>query len=235
MAIGLGTVAGNVQREQGLQGFADYLKFAFDQGHFFWDTADSYKNHAHIKEALKSVPREKVTILTKIDVRTAAESKVDLERFRQELGTDYIDIVLLHGVRTPNWTEERQGAMEVLSEAREKGIIRTHGVSIHSLEALQLAAKTPWVHVQMLGMNQLGLRMPSTDITACIESMREAKAAGKGTIGMKILGEGRMVNYIDQALRFALRIDCMDAFTIGAANRNELADLIKRVPAAATA
>ena len=65
--------------------------------------------------------------------------------------------------------------------------------------------------------------------------MREAKAAGKGTIGMKILGEGRMVNYIDQALRFALRIDCMDAFTIGAANRNELADLIKRVPAAATA
>ena len=92
-----------------------------------------------LKEALKSVPREKVTILTKIDVRTAAESKVDLERFRQELGTDYIDIVLLHGVRTPNWTEERQGAMEVLSEAREKGIIRTHGVSIHSLEALQFA------------------------------------------------------------------------------------------------
>jgi len=41
LAIGLGTNAGNVQRELGLQGVADYLKYAFDQGQFFWDTADA--------------------------------------------------------------------------------------------------------------------------------------------------------------------------------------------------
>ena len=58
MAIGLGTNAGNVQREMGLQGAADYLKFAFDQGQFFWDTGDAYKTHFHIRQALKSVPRE---------------------------------------------------------------------------------------------------------------------------------------------------------------------------------
>jgi 1-deoxyxylulose-5-phosphate synthase len=235
MAIGLGTNSGNAQREMGLQGFADYLKFAFDQGLFFWDTSDSYKNHGHIKEALKGVPREKVTILTKSDVRTAAEMKADLERFRQELGTDYIDIVLLHAVRTPNWTEERKGAMDVLSEAYAKGIVKTHGASIHSLEALQLAAKTPWCRVQLQGINPIGARMPSADVDACIASMRDAKAAGKGMMGMKILGEGRMRDSIDVALRFALGINCMDCFTIGAANRTELADLIKRVPASSLA
>ena len=231
MAIGLGTHAGNVQRELGLRGVADYLNFAFDQGQFFWDTADAYKTHPHIKEALKGVPREKVTILTKTDVHTADEMKKDLDRYRQELGTDYIDIVLLHGVRSPNWPEERKGVMDVLSEAREKGIIRTHGVSVHSLEALQLAAKTRWVRVQLQAINPAGFRMDSTNTDTVIAAMRQSKAAGKGVIGMKILGEGRLRDRVDQALRFALGIDCLDCFTIGAANRGELQDLIKRVPA----
>jgi predicted aldo/keto reductase-like oxidoreductase len=231
LAIGLGTNAGNVQRELGLQGVADYLKYAFDQGQFFWDTADAYKTHPHVKEALKSIPREKVTILTKTDVRTtAADMKVALDRYRQELGTDYIDIVLLHGMHTPNWPEEMKGVMDVLSEAREKGIVKTHGVSIHSLEALQTAAKTPWCRVHLQGINFAGVRMDSTDPAVIVAALRQSKAAGKGIIGMKVLGEGRLKDRIDDSLRFALGLDCLDCFTIGAANRDELADLIRRVP-----
>jgi predicted aldo/keto reductase-like oxidoreductase len=231
MAIGLGTYAGNLQRQLGLQGVADYLNFAFDQGQFFWDTADAYKTHPHIKQALKSVPRDKVTILTKTDVHTAAEMKKDLDRYRQELGTDYIDIVLLHAVRSPKWPEELKGVMDVLSEAREKGIIRTHGASIHSLEALQWAAKTPWCRVQLQAINLAGVRMDSTNANTVIAAMRQSKAAGKGVMGMKILGEGRLRDRLDPALRFALGIDCLDCFAIGAANRGELRDLIQRVPA----
>src|SRR5271157_70808 len=229
MAIGLGTNAGNVQRELGLQGVADYLNFAFDQGQFFWDTADAYKTHPHIKQALKSVPREKVTILTKTDVRTAADMKAHLDRYRQELGTDYIDIVLLHGMRSPKWPEEFQGVMDVLSEAREKGIVRTHGASIHSLAALQLAAKTPWCRVQLQGINHAGVRMDSRDPAEVVAALRQSKAAGKGVMGMKVLGEGALRDRIDETLRFVLGLDCVDCFTIGAANRDELADTIRRV------
>jgi aryl-alcohol dehydrogenase-like predicted oxidoreductase len=232
MAIGLGTNAGNVQREMGLGGVADYLKFAFDQGQFFWDTADAYKTHPHIKEALKSVPREKVTILTKTDVRTnAADMRAALDRYRQELGTDYIDILLLHGSHTDNWPEEMKPIMDVLSEAREKKIIRTHGTSIHSLGALQTAAKTPWCKVQLQGINQAGVRMDSTDVSTVVASLRASKKAGIGVMGMKILGEGRLKDRLDETLHFALNLDCLDCFTIGAANRQELADLIKRVEA----
>jgi predicted aldo/keto reductase-like oxidoreductase len=231
MAIGLGTNAGNVQRELGLQGVADYLKFAFDQGQFFWDTADAYKTHPHVKQALKSIPREQVTILTKTDVRTTADAmKVALDRYRQELGTDYIDIVLLHGMGAPNWPTQMKPVMDVLSEAKEKGIVRTHGASIHSLDALKMAAKTPWCQVHLQGINVAGVRMDSTNVAEIVAALRQSKAAGKGVLGMKILGEGRLVGRIDETLRFVLGLDCLDCFTIGAANRDELADLIRRIP-----
>ncbi len=231
MAVGLGTNAGNVQREMGLQGVADHLKFAFDQGQFFWDTADAYKTHPHVKQALKSIPREKVTILTKTDVRTnGADMKAALDRYRLELGTDYIDIVLFHGMRSPNWPTEMKPMMDVLSEAKEKGIVRTHGASIHSLDAMKMAAKTPWCQVHLQGINVAGVRMDSTNVAEVVAVLRESKANGKGVIGMKVLGEGSLVGRIDETLRFVLGLDCLDCFTIGAANRGELADLIRRIP-----
>jgi len=231
LAVGTGTKGGSIQRQLGIPGLADLLQFGYDQGLFFWDTADGYQTHPHVREALKRVPREKVTILTKTRARTAEEMRTTLDRFRQELGTDYLDIVLLHAVRTPTWPEERKGAMEVLAEAREKGTVRTHGVSIHSLEALETAAKTPWVRVELARINPAGMLMDSDPATV-VQVLRRTKAAGKGIIGMKILGEGGLRDRVDEALRYALSLECLDCFTIGPANRQELSDLIKRIPAA---
>ncbi len=234
LAIGTGTKGGRPQRELGIQGLADVLHFGYDQGVFFWDTADSYKTHPHVKEALTRVPREKVTLLTKTRAQTAEQMRADLDRFRVELGVDYLDIVLLHALRTPNWPEERKGAMEVLAEAREKGIVKTHGCSCHSLEALETAARTPWVRVDLARINPAQLLMDA-DPDTVIKVLRRMKAAGKGVIGMKILGEGGLRNRVDEALRFALSLDCVDCFTIGPENRQELADLLKRIPAASEA
>jgi len=205
------------------------------RGSFFWDSADAYKTHPHIKQGLKGLPREKVTILTKTDVHTAEAMKADLDRYRQELGTDYIDIVLLHGMRSPNWTTEMKGVMDVLSEAKEKKIIRSHGASIHSLDAMKLAAKTPWCEIHLQGINHAGIRMDSTNVAEVVAVFQESKKNGKGVMGMKVLGEGRLRDQIDKTLGFVLGLDCLDCFTIGAANRNELSDLIKRVPAASVA
>jgi predicted aldo/keto reductase-like oxidoreductase len=161
--------------------------------------------------------------------------QVALDRYRQELGTDYIDIVLLHGMGAPNWTTQMKPVMDVLSEAKEKKIIRTLGASIHSLDAMKLAARSPWCSVHLQGINHAGIRMDSTNVAEVVAVLRESKANGKGILGMKILGEGRLRDQIDKTLGFVLGLDCLDAFTIGAANRDELADLIKRIPAASAA
>jgi aryl-alcohol dehydrogenase-like predicted oxidoreductase len=229
LAIGTGTRGGTVQRHLGVHGLADLLHFGYDQGLVFWDSADAYQTHPHLKEALKRIPREKVTILTKTRAQTAEAMRADLDRFRREVGTDYFDIVLLHAVTSANWPDERAGAMEVLSEAHQKGIVRTHGVSCHSVEALKTAARTSWVHVDLARINPIGVNM-DTEPGEVVTILRAMKAAGKGVIGMKILAEGVMRDRVEQSLSYALSLDCLDCFTIGAANRQELADLIQRIP-----
>lgn len=234
LAIGTGTKGGSIQRQLGIQGLADMLHFGYDEGLFFWDTADGYRTHPHVAEALKRVPREKVAILTKTRARTADQMRADLDRFRKELGTEYLDIVLLHALSTPTWPDERRGAMEVLAEARQKGIVRTYGVSCHSLEALQTAAREPWLRVVLARINFAGMLMDA-EPPAVVPVLRQFKAAGKGVIGMKILGEGGLSDRVDEALRYALALDCVDCFTIGPANRDELSDLIRRIPQASLA
>ncbi len=235
LAMGTGTngVGGssNQTRKLGLGGVADLLKAGYDQGITFWDSADQYGTHPHLREALKRVPREKVTILTKTHASTEKEMRADLDRFRRELNTDYIDILLLHAMMDRRWPEQKKGAMAAISEAREKGIVKTHGTSCHTLEALKAAAESPWVQVDLARINPNQVAMDA-DPQTVIGVLRQMKAAGKGIIGMKILGAGRLRNRADECLQFALSLDCVDCFTIGSENRQEMADLVKRIPAA---
>jgi predicted aldo/keto reductase-like oxidoreductase len=169
--------------------------------------------------------------MTKTRASTEAEMREDLDRFRKELGTDYLDIVLLHCMMDSDWPQKKKGAMAVLSEAKDKKIIRTHGVSCHTLGALKTAAATDWVEVDLARLNPAGKHMDA-DPDTVISVLKEMKAKGKGVIGMKILGQGDLRNKVDAALQYALAQECLDCFTIGAENSGELKDLLTRIPAA---
>jgi 1-deoxyxylulose-5-phosphate synthase len=221
----------NQTKKLGVQGLADLYRAAFDKGVTFWDSADQYGTHPHLKLALQGVPRDKVTLLTKTHASTEKEMRADLDRFRKELGTDYIDIVLLHCMMDDDWADRKKGAMAVLSEAREKGTIRTHGVSCHTLGSLKAAAKNPWVQVDLARINPAKVAMDA-DVDTVVSVLKEMKAAGKGVIGMKIAGAGRLRDRLDESLQFAMGLGCVDCFTIGAENRAEMEDLVRKIPAA---
>jgi aryl-alcohol dehydrogenase-like predicted oxidoreductase len=233
LAMGTGTNgsggSSNQTKKLGVGGIADLFKAGYDDGVTFWDSADQYGSHPHLRAALRGVPREKVTILTKTHASTEAEMRADLDRFRKELNTDYFDIVLLHCMIDGNWPEKKKGAMNVLSEAREKGIVKTHGVSCHTLEALKTAADTDWVQVDLARINPAGIAMDAKP-EIVIPVLRDMKAKGKGIIGMKIFGAGRLRNRADECLQFALGLDCVDAFTIGTESRAELQQLVTKIP-----
>ncbi|MCB0687899.1 MAG: aldo/keto reductase [Saprospiraceae bacterium] len=235
LAMGTGTsgVGGssNQTRKLGVKGLADLLYMAYDNGVRFWDSADQYGTHRHLKEGLKSVKREEVVILSKTHATTAKEMRADLDRFRQEIGTDYIDIILLHAITDPNWPKVKEAAMEVLAEAREEGIIRAHGISCHSLGALKTAAETDWVQVDLARYNQASVAMDDKfDVVRPV--LEKMKAAGKGIIGMKVFGAGRLSDRIDESLTFALHQPFIDCFTIGQESAEQHLDLLKRIPAA---
>jgi aryl-alcohol dehydrogenase-like predicted oxidoreductase len=235
LAMGTGTVGTghhSHQTDLGVKALSDLLLTGHDQGLRFFDAADAYGSHPHVAEALKHVSRDKVTVLTKTWARNPAEARADLDRFRKELGTDYIDVCLMHCLTEADWTERYRGVMDVFSEAKEKGIIRAPGCSCHSIEALRAAAKSPWVEVDLVRINPIGSHMDA-DPDTVVSVLREMKAAGKGIIGMKILGQGDLRNRQDEALRYALSLGVLDAFTIGAESIAEQEDLIRRISAAA--
>jgi aryl-alcohol dehydrogenase-like predicted oxidoreductase len=234
LAMGTGTVGSGHHSNQtalGLKGLSDLLLNGYDHGLRFFDSADAYGSHPHVAEALKHVPRDKVTVLTKTWARDPKSAREDLDRFRRELGIDYIDVCLMHCLTEGDWTERYKGVMDVLSEAKQKGVIRAHGVSCHSIEALRAAAKSPWVEVDLARINRIGSHMDASP-QEVVSVLREMKSAGKAVIGMKILGQGDLRGRVDDALRYALSLGVLDAFTIGAESKSEQEDLIRSVAAA---
>jgi len=237
MAFGTGTNgwggSSNQTRKLGLWGLADALHAGVDNGITFWDSADMYGSHPHMRQAIKQVGRDKITIMTKTRAQSADEMKADLDRYRREIGTDQIDILLLHCVTDGNWNEKLRGVMDVISEAQEQAIIRTKGVSCHSLEALKTAAAEPWVEVDLARLNPKQIAMDA-EPGVVIPILQQMKSQGKGVIGMKVFGAGKLRDQQDAMLQYALAQDCIDCFTIGIENLNEMNDCIKRIPAAST-
>jgi aryl-alcohol dehydrogenase-like predicted oxidoreductase len=234
LAMGTGTVGTghhSHQTDLGVKALSELLLNGYDHGLRFFDSADAYGSHPHVAEALKHVPRDKVTVLTKTWARDPKTARADLDRFRRELGTDYIDICLMHCLTERDWTERYRGVMDVFSEAKEQGIIRAHGCSCHTIEALRAAAKSPWVEVDLVRINPIGSHMDADPATV-VGVLKEMKAAGKGIVGMKILGQGDLRTRQDDAIAYALRLELLDAFTIGAESKGEQEDLITRIASA---
>ena len=235
LAIGTGSNgwegSSNQTRKLGIKGLSDLLNHAYDRGVYFWDSADQYGSHAHLKEALKTIPREKVVILTKTRATTEEEIKSDLDRFRNELGTDYLDIVLLHAVTDPEWPVNKEPVMNILSKAREDSIIRAHGISCHSIEALKAAANSDWVQVDLVRYNPAGSHMDD-EPKRVADVIKKMKKSGKGIVGMKVFGMGKLVDRLDECLNYHLTADFIDATTIGIESIDQFDDLIKRIPVA---
>jgi len=234
LAMGTGTVGSGHHSHQtalGVKGLSDLLLNGYERGLRFFDAADSYGSHPHVAEALKHVQRDKVTVLTKSWARDAAGMRADLDRFRKELGTEYLDVCLMHCVTEGDWTDRYRGAMDVLSEAKQKGIIRAHGCSCHTIDALRAAAKSPWVEIDLARINPIGAEMDADPATV-VSVLKEMKASGKAVVGMKILGQGALRNRQDEAIKYALSLGILDAFTIGAESKQEQEDLIHRIATA---
>ena len=234
LAMGTGTVGSGHHSHQtalGVKGLSDLLLNGYDHGLRFFDAADSYGSHPHVAEALKHVQRDKVTVLTKSWARDADGMRSDLDRFRKELSTDYLDVCLMHCVTEADWTDRFRDAMDVLSEAKQKGIIRAHGCSCHTIQALRAAAKSPWVEIDLARINPVGAEMDADPATV-VSVLKEMKASGKAVVGMKILGQGALRNRQDEGIKYALSLGVLDAFTIGAESKQEQEDLIRRIAAA---
>ena len=201
------------------------LRHAYDRGIRFFDFADTYGTHGMMAEALKSMNREKLTVSSKIWMRPGGipeperpDANIVVDRFRKELDIDYLDMVQIHCMEDADWTDAMKKQMDIMDNLKSKGIIRAHGVSVHSLDAMKAAAADPWVDVIHLRINPYGLSMDKPDPQEVVEVIHQLHASGKGVIGMKLVGNGKLRDdseKIDHSLRFVLGLGSVDMMIVG--------------------
>lgn len=228
LGIGTGTVGNNHESNQTRLGpvkFAKLINHAYDQGVTYFDCADTYGSHDYLRRSLARIPREKYVLQTKIWFRTTSDAQAALDRFRKELNTDYLDIVFLHCVTDPKWADELKGMQDVLEEAKQKKIVRAHGLSIHNLQVLQEAHTHAWVDQVFSRINPFGSAMDGKP-EEVVPALQKLHAAGKGVTGMKILGEGRIADKREESLKYVLGLDCVDAIVIGFESPAQVDDIL---------
>lgn len=238
IALGTGSRGGSKASNQtrlGMEQFVKMAHYAYDRGVRFFDMADSYGSHPYVGEAIKTMPREKITLLTKIwtyedgsDRNIPVRESID--RYRQEIGTDYIDIVLMHCLMGGGWHKNRTHYMDGLAKAKQDGLIKAVGVSCHNWDAMAEAVDSPWVDVILARINPFQSNMDGTP-DAVSELLGRAKANGKGLIGMKIFGEGKNVSDAEreQSFKYALTDANIHCMTLGMESIAQVEDATKRV------
>lgn len=238
IAMGTGTTGYNKASNQtrlGMDGFVKMAHHAYERGIRFYDMADGYGSMPYVGEAIKALPRENVTLLTKMWTHEDGSDKIEsvaenIDRYRKEVGSDYIDILLMHCMMSGDWTETRKHYMDGFSKAKQDGIVKAVGVSCHNIDALAEAAVNPWVDVIMARINPFGTNMDGSpdEIKAILAT---AKQNGKGVVGMKIFGEGKHVadDEREQSIRFALTEGNIHCMTLGLESITQMDDAIERV------
>jgi aryl-alcohol dehydrogenase-like predicted oxidoreductase len=217
LSMGTGTGGGGKASNQtrlGHDEFVALLRYAYDQGVTAIDCADGYGSHPHIADHIRAVDRDNVVLTTKTGAKDSDKARADILRFLEELGTDRLDVVLMHCMGAADWPTERAAVMDVFSEFKRQGVIGAVGVSCHDHGALRSAADEEWVDVVLARINYDGARMDGTpdEITA---TLRRIHAAGKFVCGMKIVGEGPLAGNYRDAIRFVYNLDCVDMMTMG--------------------
>jgi 1-deoxyxylulose-5-phosphate synthase len=242
LAFGTGSFSGKVQRDLGQEEFTRLIRYAYDRGIRFYETAESYGNmHQMLGVALKGIPRDSYRIMSKVTTHDGVDPQQKFDELRKLANTEYFDIMLLHWQHTGTWPADTVRWQDGIMEAQHREAILSHGASMHGLPALRQAPQFKWLDVAMIRMNHKGTSMDAEDfatqglgnVPEVVTHVKEVKKNNTGVISMKLVGEGSFNREDRQAaMKFAFRHAGVDAVTIGYKNTAEIDEAIENLNAA---
>ena len=242
LAFGTGSLSGQVQRDLGQDGFTRLVRYAYDQGIRFFETAESYTDmHRMLGVALKGLPRDSYRIMSKVTTHGGSDPQQKFDELRKLANTEYFDIMLLHWQHTATWPVDSARWQDGILEAQHRQVIVSRGASVHGLPALRQVPTNQFLQIAMIRMNHKGTRMDAEDyntegsgnVPEVVSHVQQTHKAGMGIISMKLCGEGTF-NRDDRqaAMRFALRNAGVDSVTVGYKNNSEIDEAIANLNAA---
>jgi aryl-alcohol dehydrogenase-like predicted oxidoreductase len=239
LAFGTGSFSGAVQRQLGQDGFTRLVRYAYDRGIRFYETAESYGDmHRMLGIALEGLPRESYQIMSKVTTRDGVDPQVKFDELRRLAKTEYFDVMLLHWQHEGDWPEESRRWADGIAEAQHRKIVVGRGASVHGLPALRAMPGDDWLQVAMIRVNHKGVRMDAEDyatdglgnVDEVVKHVQQVKREGMGVVSMKLVGEG-VFNHEDRqkAMRFAFRNAGVDCVTVGYKSPAEVDEAIQNI------
>jgi len=215
----------------------------------FWDTSDDYGSHPHVASALKLVPRKEIVISTKTGARSGEEAGESLKDSLKELDTDYIDIFLLHYVKS-DWIDGCCQVLRKLNEVKTTGTIKAVGLSTHSVKVVREASQFEELDVIMAicckanqtVINKFKEHIPLEDgsIEEMYNALKSAHKNGKGVIAMKVLGgvctacgvhhsTPPLIRNYQSSIKSISKLGFVDAMVVGMRSLDEVKKNVKGI------
>jgi predicted aldo/keto reductase-like oxidoreductase len=233
-------MSGQVQRGLGQDDFTRLVRYAYDRGIRFFETAEGYHEmHRMLGVALEGIPRDSYRLMSKVTTREGVDPMQKIDELRKLARTEYFDVMLLHWQHEATWPQDSMRWQDGIMEAQAKQAVVAHGASVHGLPALRQVPGTEWLQVAMIRMNHKGLRMDAEDynteglgnVSEVVAHVKQARKANMGVISMKLVGEGAFTTREDRqaAMRYAFRVAGVDSVTVGYKNTAEIDEAIENV------
>jgi len=240
LAFGTGSFSGRVQRELGQEQFTSLVRYAYDHGIRFFETAESYgEMHKMLGVALKGIPRDSYRLMSKVTTRPGTNPQEKIDELRKLANTYYFDVLLLHYQHEASWPKDSARWQDGILEAEAKKAVVSHGASVHGLPALRQMPGNKWLEVAMIRVNHKGVAMDAEEyntqslgnVDEVVTHVKQVRSEGMGVISMKLAGEGRFTNREDRkaAMRFAFKNAGVDCVTVGYKNTAEIDEAIENL------
>jgi aryl-alcohol dehydrogenase-like predicted oxidoreductase len=240
LAFGTGTLGGRVQRELGQDQFTRLVRYAYDCGIRFFETAESYgEMHRMLAVALNGIPRDSYRLMSKVTTREGVDPLQKIDELRKLANTEYFDVMLLHWQHAASWPTDSVRWQDGILEAQARHAVAGHGASVHGLPALRQVPGNTWLQVAMIRMNQKGVKMDAEDyntdglgnVSEVVAHVKQVRKQGMGVISMKLVGEGAFATREDRqaAMRYAFMHAGVDCVTVGYKNTAEIDEAIENV------
>jgi len=239
LAFGTGSFSGEVQRSLGQDGFTRLVRYAYDHGVRFFETAESYGDmHRMLGIALKGIPRDSYQLMSKVTTRDSVDPQQKFDDLRRLVNSEYFDIMLLHWQHSGTWPSDTRRWQDAILEAQSRKVVVSHGASVHGLPALRQVPGNKWLDIAMIRVNHKGRSMDAEDyatqgpgnVPEVVGHLKEARKEGMGVISMKLIGEGTFNRGDRQkAMKFAFREAGVDCVTVGYKNTGEIDEAIENV------
>jgi aryl-alcohol dehydrogenase-like predicted oxidoreductase len=239
LAFGTGSFSGKVQRDLGQDQFTRLVRYAYERGIRFFETAESYgEMHKMLGVALKGISRDSYRLMSKVTTREGVNPQEKIDELRKLANTEYFDVMLLHWQHTATWPTDTSRWQDGILEAESKRAVLSHGASVHGLPALRQVPGNKWLNVAMIRVNHKGTRMDAEDyntdgvgtVSEVVTHVKQVRNEGMGVISMKLVGESTF-NHEDRqaAMRFAFRNAGVDCVTVGYKNTAEIDEAIENL------